>query len=351
MISELWNKLLDMLGRGGSRASGREAAGVPEARLRELIEEVVEETDPRIRALGNYRRALSPSVAQAFGYVTGLVGQIPPAIPIDAQAWATDALVQALFSGVNDLQRVFSKSPDLRKFFDRHPEGGIDHCYVQVGMAMREKTVLGMKLEGEQVRKDVRQTSVSFYDYRVLLASETEEKLREALAMRGFRLLVSYAQEQITDRHNRIALLEQQRYMLNARLRTARARAAGLEGLVADEGEPSPQVEALEQELAQTEESLQDAKTGFGTLEDYVRCISEVLGQPEAHVRMTPRTLFLNRMNVKLDDAKVDGAREIGLTEVALGEEIKRMIVLARFPRDLLLEKGHFLREAERYYS
>ena len=130
-----------------------------------------------------------------------------------------------------------------------------------------------------------------------------------------------------------------------------RARAAGLEGLVAEEGEQSTQVQTLERELVETQQALQEAKTGFGTLGDYVRCISEVLGQPEAHVQITPRTLFLNRMNFKLENGEADGAREIRLTEVALGDEIKRIVVLARFPRALILEKGHFLREAERYYS
>jgi len=218
-------------------------------------------------------------------------------------------------------------------------------------MAMREKTVLGMQLDGEQVRKDVPQITVSFSDHRVLLPCQTEDELRDALALRGFRVLVAYALEQITDRHNRIALLDQQWQMLNAKLRSAKATAAGLEGLVEGEGEHDAEVQALEAELAQTQQAIKDARSGFATIDDYVRCTSEMLDQPEVHVRITPRKLLLDRMNVKLDDRAADGAREIRLTEVALGEDIKRIIVLARFPRDLLLEKGHFLREAERYYS
>ena len=351
MLSGLWGKLRDMLGRTATGDNGLEAPDLPEPRLRELIEEVVEKVDPRIRGIRNYRRTLAPAVQKAYRYFAELIGRMPAPIPIDSQAWATDPLVHALFSGVDDLRAVFSKSPDLRKFFDEHPDGSVDHCFLQVGMAMREKTVLGMMLDGEQVRKDVPQTTVSFYDHRVLLPCVSEGELREALAVRGFRVLVAYALEQVTDRHNRIVLLNQQWQMLNAKLRAAKAKAAGLEGLVAGEGEHNAQVQALEAELAQTQQALKDAKAGFATIEDYMRCTSEVLGQPEAHIRINPRTLLLDQMNIKLDDGAADSAREICLTEVALGEEIKRFIVLARFPQDLLLEKGHFLREAQRYYS
>jgi len=351
MLSGLWKRLLHTLGRDVPDDAEPGSAGLSQARLRELLEEVVTGTDPRIRALPNYRRALTPSVQKAYTYFVELVGQIPPAVPIDRQAWASNPLVHALFSGINDLQRTLSKSHELRGFFDSHPEGSLDHCYLQLGMAMHEKTVLGMQLEGEQVRKDVRQINVSFSDHRVPLASETEEELRQALVMRGFRLLVSYALAQLTDRQNQIALLEQQRQMLNARVRTAKSQAAGLQALLAEDQGQTAQVQALEQELAETERALRDAKTGFGTLEDQVRCINEVLSQPELHVLITPRTLFLNQMNVKLDNAEADGAREIRITEVGLGEQIRRIVVLARFPRELLLEKGYFLREAERYYG
>ena len=93
MFSGLWNKLRGMLGRSGSEDPGLESTGLSKARLRDLIEEVVEESDPRIRAMGNYQRALAPSVKKAFDRITEWVGQIPAAIPIDNQAWATDPLV------------------------------------------------------------------------------------------------------------------------------------------------------------------------------------------------------------------------------------------------------------------
>jgi hypothetical protein len=351
MLSALWNKLLRTLGAQDSGETTASPYALSRSRLRQLIDEVVEGTDPRIRALPKYGRSLTPAIQRAYGYLAELVEQMPPSVPVDNESWSRDPLVHALFSSTEDLQRVFSKSRVLQKFFERHLGGTLDHCYLQLGMAMREKTVLGMQLQGERVRRDVRQTTVNFLDYRIPLVAETEEELRETLVMRAFRLLVSYALEQITDRRNRISLLEQQCHLLNARVRSAKSRAEGLQGLLAEEENQNVQVEALERELAESQRALQQAKTGFATLEDYVRCIDEVLGQPQAHVRITPRSLFLNRMNVKLEDGEAEGAREVRLTEVSLGDEIRRVVVLARFPRELLLERSHFLREAERYYS
>lgn len=351
MFSRLWSKLRGALGQGKDQHFRPEGPLLPATRLHALIEELVEGTDPRIRALSHYQRALAPAVEKVFDFLTGVVADMPPAIAVDRRSWASDPLVRALFSGVSDLQKVFSKSRDLQEFFARHANPSIDHCYVQIGMSMREKTVLGMQLQGERVRKDVRQTQVNFHDFRVLLPCLTEEALREALVMRGFRILVSYSLEQITERQNQILLLEQQRHTVNARLRAARARADGLEAFLADDGQKRRDITTLEQELTRIQQALQDARKGFDTLEDRVDCIKDVLSQPEAHVRITPRTLYLSRMNVKLDSAHAEGAQEIRITEVSLGDDIKRLVVLARFPHDLLLERGHFLREAERYYS
>ncbi len=345
------NGLIDWLRRvlGGSRERGTETDALPEARVRELIEEVVEGTDPRIRALGNHQRRLAPAVRKAHAYFAQAVQQIPDAVAVDRKTWADDPLVHALFSSVKDLQTVFSKSKRLYDFFDRHP-GSADHCFLSLNMLLDQKTVLGMQLQGEKVRRDVRQTAVGFVDHRIVLPSATEQELRERLVLRGFRLLVAYALEELSERQNRIAAMKEQHLILKSRLRTARARNAGLEELGAADAEQRARPEKLAQELEQLESELKAQRDGFDSLDDYLELVRAILEQPERHVAMRPRSLFLSRMNLLLEPEQADRGREVRLLEVEFGD-VTRVLVLARFPREELLPKGYFLSQAERYYS
>ena len=92
------NGLIDWLRRlvGGSPERASETDALPEARVLELIEEVVEGTDPRIRALGNHQRRLAPAVHKAHAYFAQAVAEIPAAVAVDRSTWADDALVHAL---------------------------------------------------------------------------------------------------------------------------------------------------------------------------------------------------------------------------------------------------------------
>jgi len=347
MSSGLVNWLRSLLGDSGERDA--EAGALSEARVRELIEEVVEGTDPRIRALGNHQRRLAPAVRKAHAYFARAVAEVPAAVAVDRKAWADDPLVHALFSSVKDLQTVFSKSKPLYEFFDRHP-GSADHCFLSLNMLLDQKTVLGMQLQGDQVRRDVRQTTVGFVDHRIVLPSASEQELRERLVLRGFRLLVAYALEELSERQNRIAVMKEQRLILQSRLRTARARSAGLEELGAADAEQRARPEKLAHELEQLEADLKAERDGCDSLDDYLELVRGILQEPERHLAMRSRSLFLSRMNVLLEPEQAEKGREVRLLEVELGE-VTRVLVLARFPREELLPKGHFLREAERYYS
>ena len=178
----------------------------------------------------------------------------------------------------------------------------------------------------------------------------TEQELRERLVLRGFRLLVAYALEELSEHQNRIAVMKEQRLILQSRLRTARARSAGLEELGAADAEQRARPEKLARELKQLEADLAAEREGFDSLDDYLDLVSGILGEPERHVAMRPRSLFLSRMNLLLEPEQADQGQEVRLLEVELGD-VTRVLLLVRFPRDELLPKGYFLSQAERYYS
>ena len=85
----------------------------------------------------------------------------------------------------------------MHEFFDQHPAAG--HCYALLTMQCSERTVLGVAMRGELIKKDVKQTSVSFTDHWVVNPSLNEPELRKTLEQRAFDYLIGYALEQITE--------------------------------------------------------------------------------------------------------------------------------------------------------
>jgi hypothetical protein len=55
--------------------------------------------------------------------------------------------------------------------------------------------------------------------------------------------------------------------------------------------------------------------------------------------------MCLNKMNIKLEGAaSAEAGHDLELTEVSLGENLKRILLITRFPRDELLPKQDFLK-------
>ncbi|GMQ88703.1 MAG: hypothetical protein BMS9Abin09_0136 [Gammaproteobacteria bacterium] len=328
------------------RKADREAARARERELQDAIEHVVDEIDPRIRALGGYRKKLKPCVERTLAYCSDLVTRIPGSVEVNSKSWGRDPMVKAFFSGAEELRRVFSRSKEVRDFFDQHPAAG--HCYALLSMECSERTVLGMAMRGEVLKRDVKQTSVSFTDHRVVKPSLSEPELRKNLEQRAFDNLIGYALERITELVAAQHSLQEKRHLLEMQLKVAHLKSKSLASLMGDEGNGTINTEALREQEAHTGQALEQAHARLKTLDDYIDRIAEVLGNPQTHLRLHRISMRLNEMNIKLDEHSADSGRVLELSEASLGEHLKRILLIARFPRDDLLPKPDFLVEAPR---
>ncbi|NHZ69751.1 MAG: hypothetical protein GWP20_00765 [Thermotogales bacterium] len=324
------------------RKADKEAARARERELRDAIEHVVEEIDPRIRALGGYRKKLKPCVERAFAYCTDVVTRIPGSIEVSSKSWGRDPVVKALFSRAEELRRVFSLSKEVHDFFDQHPAA--EHCYALLSMRCSERTVLGMALRGEVIKKDVKQTSVSFTDHWVVKPSLSEPELRKNLEQRAFDYLIGYALEQITELVTAQHSLQQQRDLLEMQLKVAHLKSKSLAPLMSDKG-GTINIEALREQEEHAGQALEQAHARLKTLDDYIDRIAEVLGDPQTHLRLHRISMRLSKMNIKLDERSAESGQVLELSEASLGEHPKRVLLIAKFPRDDLLPKPDFLVE------
>ena len=278
-------KLLDQVRkRVRWRRITRAGAHAREAEIVAAIEQVVDEINPKLRAIGSYRKRLRQPVERALAYCEEIAASVPGPIEVNRTAWSNDPLVRAFFTGIGHMREVLDSNPETHDYFRSHHAGGQQHCYALLSMLRSERTVTGVESSGDIVKRDVLQTSVSFSDHRVVKPGPSETRLRQDLEQRAFEVLVSYVLERITRLIARKHSIKEQQLLLDMQLRHAQAKKASLSSLLEDRDREAEKVAALQQrQQHMNQEQAGDASAKLTTLDDYFDRISDVLGNPERY--------------------------------------------------------------------
>jgi len=319
-----------------AREHGRRQA----ARVTEALERVVEGTDPAIRFVRGYRRKLHGAITQSLEYTDHLVAQIPSAIEISRTTFVSDPSVNAFFVNVQDLQAVFSTSSEIRDFLEERCDPEVTQCYALLCMHKSEKVVLGMELEGEMLKRDVYQTAVSFSDHRIYAPTPTEAETREGLRQCLFEGLGTYALGRIMNLKLKSHHLQQERQLLQARLRRLHNTSGETCRILPAVADAVGETEAIAAKLARIEDALVNARVGAPR--ESLTEVHAVFSHPDDFIRIRKSTLKLNKLGIKLDSKSSQPSNVVHLSEVEFGEESPRVVTLAKFPRDELLPPPEF---------
>ena len=156
----------------------------PAPAIRQAIERAVEIVDPILKTVSGYERKLAPAVSHALGYCEQLAADIPGPIEINARAFSADPLVHALFAAPRDIGDMLGKSRELREFLADPGQCQADEFFALLGMRQREKTMMGIALQGGVLQNDVPQRLLYFADHTLgELGSEyaiTRQRLQAA---------------------------------------------------------------------------------------------------------------------------------------------------------------------------
>ena len=312
-----------------------------DAAMDQAVESAVEGADPGIRLVNGYRKKLRPAVATALAYIEELVSQIPGTVEVSRRSFTADPRVHAFFVTVQDLQSTFSHSSELREFIERCRDRGFSECCALLCMRKREKTVFGMEHAGEILRKDVRQTVVSFTDHQIHSPAESEAEARKGLKNCMFELLIRTTLERFVSHRTKQHEISRDRHQLNAKLKACdterRAPGAGPNCIVTQ----AKEIDALRRRIADKRQALEDQR--LDTPGDRLEHLREVFQHPERCVKLKPISLKLDGMGIKLrEDSPHPGSR-IDLAEVEVEDAAHRVVVLARFPHHDLQPHQHFL--------
>jgi len=319
----------------------------PEDLIGRAIERAVDGTDRRLRALTGYKKALRPAVIHAIDHVVELVDSLPSPLELYRRNYGTDAELNAYFASVDHMNAMLSRDAEMRKWQKSPESAAAERVYALLMMDLSERNVLGVALEGNELRHDVAQVTVDFNRHRMVDPTAVEDDTRRLLKHRAFDHLLTLALGGIAEAHGERGDLQHERGLLRSKLAALAAGHCGF-GNDTDEaaGEPPPDPRALEQRIQEIDTQLSTLSTGL--LKSHLDVLVDVLAAAEKNLHDDDLTLCIDRQGVKQSQAS---ALAPSITLNMLHNSAGRSIVmrLTSIARADLPPPPDFLREAQRF--
>jgi len=212
--------------------------------------------------------------------------------------------------------------------------------------------MLGTALEGETLRRDVIQETISFSDHQVRICGRSEPDLRDEIVRRLVVQLGLQGMARYADQQAQRGLLEREHALLRTRLQLLERKGVGMHALVGGSGQATgaDELARLQDEITENESALQQLGLRSDALDLELGQVCAVLLDPAAHLSVQARHCILNKMNVVLPPGSDDEGDEV-VFEVAQVPTVPpqtRAFTLVRFARADLRPPGGLLDEAAR---
>ena len=247
------------------RKARKQAEQREEAIILAAIDQVVEAADPRIKLVRHYQRKLRQAVTHALQYIDALIAQVPGPIEVNSKTWLTDPYVNAFFATADEVQTVFSRSPELRRYFE---QPALAEYYVGLAITREERKVLGMQLSGDVIQRDVPQLTVSFVEHRLGVLAATEAETRAGLKRLALNFLITQMLERVLSLRTQQENLQKEKQILQLKTRILQSEQQGLESLSPESEDIESQLASLQQKMTENKEDLQEVNVQIDELYD-----------------------------------------------------------------------------------
>jgi len=261
--------------------------------LSSAVETIVDGTDIRLRAIGNYQKRLRKSAREFLDYIEALVAGMPPAVKVSQTAYSSNSLVNTLFASTEAMHRLFSQSSPVQNYFNVAENRQRQEVFALLFLNRTVKNIFGAELRGEIILREVPQTSVSFSGHQLIAPQATEDAARRALKKTLFEGVIQQLRLQIT----------QLRYG-----QTDEEKVAG----------------------------AQNPQSNINNPEVYMEMLVEQLRLPKKLIRLQDQLLRVSKMGIKLPLDSALPSNKVRLHEVEIDGEQARIVTLVRYPRDEL---------------
>jgi len=314
--------------------------------ITDTIDAFVETVEPRVRLASRYREKLATNVAHTLAHLRALAALLPrePRV-LSRAAWSQDPYIRSYFAAADDVARCVGRCDELRDFFEGHAASA-EACAL-LGMQHTERTVLAPRMEGEVLRQDVEQTTVSFGGHRLLAVAPGIAQSRLEVGRRIMERLAQLVLARVVQSGQQAQDRQLQRAMLSTRLRMLRSARDGMAPLVGDGPPVEQQIATLERELKESTSKQADAHSPT-SLDGTIDQMNAVLAHPEQHVALSQVKLRVTRMAVKVEPTAAGEGDALELTELSIGDGLRATIAFVRIARDEVPPKEDLLAQAQR---
>jgi hypothetical protein len=329
-----------------------EGAGILDKALIEAAtERAIDGTDPRLRALGNYRKRLREPVEEAARHVIALVDGQPAPVEVSRRSYGRDPRLRAFFVSADHLQEVLGEIRTVRDYLQNLSGPLPDAIYGLLTMEWKERTVLGTEQIGEILRRDVKQVAVSFFNHRFAGPAASDAESRWELKKRAYDYLLKVALEAIVAIRSKRRELQREQRLLNRKLATMKAGNWGLEGTFAhDEAEPTDPA-VLEVQIDAAEKELLEIGSDTENLQRSLDQLAGILADPAHWIARRELSMRLNYMGIRVEDSAEEASNLLNLLELYSASGERRIVLPACIPRTELPERPDFFKAAQRYLA
>lgn len=311
--------------------------------------ERIAESNPRLRLAPRYKTRLAPAVAKSLEFANTVACALPAPREASATAWAQDPVIRAFFAAPEDIAHAFSRSHELRDYFEQNP--GAQDAHALLGMALNERKTLGVEQQGDTVHRDVPRTTISFGDHRARVCAADEAGLRGEISRRIVDELALRGLELIAADQQRRDMLQQDRALLKTRQSLLERRGSGMRSALSGDSSDDPGALAkLRAELEENERQLAELGGRADALRRDLERVHDVFSEPAQFLLMSQRRMRLDAMNVVQNAETNQPCTELKLNVVQFTTDPPqtRAFALVRFPRSELRSASEILDEAAR---
>jgi hypothetical protein len=328
-----------------------DSPSAPSEADKQLIDDVIEATvdivEPRVRARAGYQAKLAPGVQRMIEHLRAIGRERPEVLLLSRGAWAEEPRINAFFATADDVRTCIGRAHEVRRFFEQNPDCA--EAYALLGMKREERTVFAPKLEGDALKHDVAQVTVSFTGHRLIAPAAELAQTRLEVGRRIMQRVAQLALQRILALDQKATDLQQRKGYLATRLKVLMLARDGMESLVSDPATVEQQIREIEQEMKSTVADYIETKGSLATLDGYIEQINAVLVLPEEQVMLTHVPLRINRMGIKVEAGSSEPAEDLDLAELSIGEGLRATIAVVRIPRAEMPPKEDLIAQAERY--
>jgi len=160
----------------------------------------------------DYERSPRFSEAEkwALRYADQLAAAMPGPVEMDRTHFMLDPFVHTLFGSPQPIQGTLCLSRAMQEYM-RRPDAGMGDIYALMGMRRNEKRTFGMESEGDVLRRDVAQQTISFSDHTLSCITHSEAETRAEVAWSIFDSLIGRVARHVEDMRQEKSALDKHR--------------------------------------------------------------------------------------------------------------------------------------------